>query len=108
MVIEMKHNVIERNNIPQHKLIKFCHRWSIVELGLFGSSVRDDFSQESDFDVLVSFAPGSSWSVFDLVVMQDELAKLLGRKVDLVEREALQNPFRRREILRNLEIVYAA
>lgn len=77
-------------------------------MGFFGSILRDDFSKESDVDILVSFEPQSSWTLFDLVDMQDELEGLLGRKVDLVEREAIKNPFRRKEILRTLEMVYAA
>ena len=76
-------------------------------MGFFGSILREDFGEESDVDVLVSFAPNSSWSLMDLVAMQDELGDLLGRKVDLVEREALRNPYRRKEILRTVEFVYA-
>ena len=77
-------------------------------MGFFGSILREDFGKESDVDVLVSFAPNSSWTLLDLIAMQDELGDLLGRKVDLVEREALRNPFRRREILRTVELIYAA
>ena len=102
----MKAKSINKYSILKPKIAAFCRRWQITQLGFFGSVMRDDFKQESDIDVLVSFAPGSSWSLFDLVDMQDELAKILGRKVDLVEREALRNPFRRREILKNLELVY--
>jgi hypothetical protein len=57
---------------------------------------------------LTPFAPNSSWTLLDLIAVQDELSDLLGRKVDLVEREALRNPFRRKEILRTLELFYAA
>jgi predicted nucleotidyltransferase len=98
----------ERFNLPNDKLIQFCQRWKIIEMGLFGSILRDDFNKESDVDVLVSFASGSSWTLFDFVEMQEELEALLGRKVDIVEREALRNPYRRKEILRTLELVYAA
>ncbi|MCX5908309.1 MAG: nucleotidyltransferase family protein [Deltaproteobacteria bacterium] len=88
--------------------VEFCRRWKVIEMGFFGSILRDDFSKESDVDILVSFEPQSSWTLFALVDMQDELEGLLGRKVDLVEREAIKNPFRRKEILRTLEMVYAA
>lgn len=40
--------------------------------------------------------------------MQDELGQIFGREVDLVERDSLQNPFRRREILDNMQVIYAA
>ena len=101
-------DTIQKHNIPRDKLVEFCRRWRIVEMGFFGSILRRDFGKESDVDVLVSFAPNSSWNLMDLSAMQDELGDLLGRKVDLVEREALKNPFRRREILRTVEMVYAA
>ena len=77
-------------------------------MSLFGSVLREDFNEDSDVDVLVSFSLGSPWTLLDFVEMQDELETLLGRKVDLVEREAVKNPYRRKEILRTLELVYAA
>ena len=102
----MKAKRINKGVISKSKTDDFCRRWQITQLGLFGSFLRNDFSRESDIDILVSFTPDSSWSLFDLVDMQDELAEIFGRKVDLVEREALRNPFRRREILKNLELIY--
>lgn len=68
--------------------------------------LRDDFGPGSDVDVLVSFAPDAGWNLFDLVEMQEELKAIFGREVDLVERDGLRNPFRRRSILSNMEIVY--
>ena len=105
---EMESGAIGKYSIPKDKLIELCQRWRIIEIGFFGSILRDDFAEGSDVDVLVSFAPNSSWTLLDLVDIQDELSQLLRRKVDLVEREALRNPFRRKEILRTLELVYAA
>jgi predicted nucleotidyltransferase len=58
-------------------------------------------------DVLVSFNPAAPWSLFDLMTMQDELQEIFGRPVDLVEREGLRNPFRKRNILNNREVIYA-
>ena len=98
----------EKYSIPKDKIIQFCQRWRIIEMSLFGSVLLEDFNDDSDVDVLVSFASGSPWTLLDFVEMQDELEILLGRKVDLVEREALKNPYRRKEILRTLELVYAA
>jgi len=87
-------------------LAEFCRRWKVTELALFGSVLRDDFGPGSDVDVLVSFAPDAGWNLFDLVEMQEELKAIFGREVDLVERDGLRNPFRRRSILSNMEIVY--
>ena len=62
-------------------------------------------------DLLVSFEEDARYSLFDLVTMQDELQAILGREVDLVEREAVEqseNYIRRRHILQNEEPVYVA
>lgn len=94
--------------IDRVKIADFCHRWKITELALFGSVLRDDFRPDSDVDVLVTFAPDAQWSLFDLVEIQEALSEMLGRKVDLIEKRGLRNPFRRYEILRTKEVVYAA
>lgn len=80
----------------------------MAELSLFGSVLRDDFGPDSDIDVLVSFAPDAQWSLLDLVEMQEGLEKIFGREVDLVEREGLRNPFRRRAILNQRKVIYEA
>lgn len=94
--------------IPREQIIGFCHRWKVKEFSLFGSALREDFRPTSDVDVLVSFEEAAGWSLFDLVDMQDELAALFGREVHLVEAEGLRNPYRRAEILRTREVVYAS
>ena len=94
--------------VSQEKIAEFCRRWQIVEFALFGSIVRDDFGPESDVDVLVTFTPDAPWSLFELVEMQEELKDIFGRDVDLIEEDALKNPFRRRLILRDKEVIYAA
>jgi predicted nucleotidyltransferase len=95
-------------DIPKDKIADFCRRWKIMELDLFGSILRDDFRPDSDVDVLVEFYPDVTWSLFDLVTMQDELAAIFGRKVDVVELSAVRNPFRRREIERTRQVLFAA
>ena len=90
--------------IPTDKISDFCRRWKVTELALFGSALRRDFSPDSDVDILVSFAPETRWSLFDLVVMEGELEAILGREVDLVERTAVEqaeNYIRRKSILNN-------
>ncbi len=94
-------------NLPNEKIEDFCRRWKIKEMSLFGSALREDFSQESDIDILVSFLEDARWSLFDWVDMIEELKGITGREVDLVERDSLRNPFRRRAILANKEVIYA-
>jgi predicted nucleotidyltransferase len=102
-----KHKV----SIPRKKIADFCHRWKVVELSLFGSALREDFRPDSDIDVLVTFAPDTRVSLFDLVDMEDELKNVFGREVDLVEKVSIlqsENYIRRRSILENTMVVYAA
>ncbi|GAB4581915.1 MAG: nucleotidyltransferase family protein [Anaerolineales bacterium] len=97
-------------SIPHNKIKAFCKHWKVTEFALFGSILRPDFRPDSDVDVLVSFAPDARWTLFDLVTMQDELEAIFGRKVDLVEREAIEqspNYIRRKSILKNPEVIYA-
>lgn len=89
-------------------LAAFCRQWKVQELALFGSVLREDFRPESDIDVLVTFAPDAAWSLFDLIEMKEELEDLFGRSVDLVEKAALRNPFRRHAILKHHKVLYAA
>lgn len=85
-----------------------CRRWKVSELSLFGSVLRDDFRDDSDVDVLVVFDRAARWSLLDLVDLRDELSAHFGRPVDLVEKAALRNPFRRQSILASRKVVYAA
>ncbi len=97
--------------IASADLVDFCKHWKVTKLAVFGSALRDDFSPESDVDVLVDFTPGAQWSLFDLVSMQDELQRLFGREVNLCERSAIErseNYIRRRNILANTEVLYEA
>lgn len=91
-----------RLTLDRERLAAFCQRWSVTELALFGSVLRDDFRPDSDVDVLVAFAPTARRGLFDLVEMESELAGLFGRRVDLVTRRAVEesdNWIRRRAIL---------
>ena len=100
--------LLERLGLSGEALSAFCRRWRISELSLFGSALRDDFRPDSDLDVLVTFEPGAGHSLLDVIALQQELEDRVGRTVDLVERRALRNPFRRREILRTHQVLYAA
>jgi hypothetical protein len=88
-------------------LAEFCQKWRIRELSLFGSALRDDFGPASDLDFLISFEPGAGWDLWDLVTLRDELISITGREVDIVVKEALCNPYRRKEILAHREVLHA-
>ncbi len=97
--------------IPRDRIAEFCRKHCVRKLSLFGSALRDDFRPDSDVDFLVSFADDARYSLFDLPAMEEELSQIVGRKVDLVEREAIEqseNYIRRRHILQSEEPVYVA
>ena len=94
--------------LPIDQIATFCQKWRITELSLFGSVLRDDFRPDSDVDVLVSFAAETHWSLYAWVEMHAELQSILGRAVDLVEKQGLSNPFRRHAILTTRQVIYAA
>jgi len=102
--IKIKSNL----EIPLRKIEAFCRKWNIKEFALFGSVLREDFRPDSDIDVLVTFEPGGGITFDNRVEMLDGLAAIFGREVDLVEKKAIRNPFRRHEILTTKEVVYAA
>ncbi|MCY3896319.1 MAG: nucleotidyltransferase domain-containing protein [Chloroflexi bacterium] len=100
-----------RIEFRQDEIAAFCQRWQMVELALFGSVLRDDFGPESDVDILVRFAPAAEPGLRDWPAMERELAEVLGRDVDLIERRSVEisrNYIRRRAILDSAQVVYAA
>ena len=107
-MVELTSLVGDRIKVFPAQIAEFCQRWHIIEFALFGSVLRDDFRPDSDIDVLVTFSPDSSWSLFDWVDMKDELEALFKRKVDIADKEGLKNPYRRHEILRTQQVVYAS
>ncbi len=98
----------KRLPIPRKKIAAFCKRWYVSEFSVFGSAIRKDFRPDSDVDVMVVFEPAAPIGLFEMAHMQVELETLFGRPVDLVEKEGLRNPYRRREILKTAKVVYAA
>lgn len=104
----------DRFGVDSHAVADFCRKWQIRELSLFGSALRDDFTNDSDVDLLVVFEdPHRNFGPWarDLVEMEEELERLFGHGIDLVERsvvERSENYIRKREILENPVPIYAA
>jgi predicted nucleotidyltransferase len=97
--------------IPKKAVADFCRRWDVSVLAFFGSVLRPDFRPDSDVDVLVTFLLETHWTLLDCVRMEQELAGIFGRRVDLVSRRAVEqsfNPIRRRQILDSAETLYVA
>jgi predicted nucleotidyltransferase len=101
---------LEKNGIflNYDDIVHVCKKYCVNELSIFGSSIREDFTLYSDIDILVSFDENSEISLFDIMDMEREFSHLLGREVDVVEKEALKNPIRKSKILTTREIIYVA
>ncbi len=95
--------------VPDSEIARFCQRWQIRELALFGSALRSDFGPDSDVDVLVAFSPEAEWGLLEHVRMQQELQNLFHRNVDMISRRALErsrNWLLRRQFLNTAEPLF--
>lgn len=74
--------------IDRDEIAAFCRARGIRRLSLFGSILRDDFDpRRSDVDVLAEFEPGTLQNAgFRYFGYGDELARIIGRKVDFCSR----------------------
>ena len=93
------------------KLIELCRQYHVARLEVFGSAARGaDFDpQTSDADFLVEFEPKSDLSPFDQFFdFAEALKTVLGRRVDLVEAAAINNPYLRIAINKSRELVYVS
>ena len=93
--------------IDRDAVSAFCRRHHITRLALFGSVLHDDFSPDSDVDVLVEFQAGHVPGL-NFVSIEREFSHLLnGRRVDMVTPKFL-NPRIRDQVLRSAEPLYVA
>ncbi len=100
----MNREVLDR--LTPDFLRSICERWQIREFAVFGSVLRDDFTADSDVDLLLSFEDEAPWSLWELYDLRVELEEVLGRPVDIVEPEAIRNPYRRKSILGSKRVLY--
>lgn len=97
--------------LPQPAIEDFCRRWGIQRLELFGSVLRQDFTDTSDIDFLFTLKSDQQIGLLDLITMEQELAGIMGRNVDLITRRSIErsdNPIRKSTILESAQTVYDA
>lgn len=96
--------------IDEHKysLAEQCRRFGVRRLEVFGSATRGDFdSARSDFDFIVSFADKTPGTYADRYLdFAAAVERLLGRKIDLLTERCIRNPYFRREVEAERQIVY--
>ncbi len=91
--------------VDRDRIAEFCRRNHIRRLSLFGSVLRDDFTPESDVDVLVEFEPGHVVG-FRIIEMELELSCMFGgRRADIVSEKFLNHRIRDR-VLDEAEVLF--
>jgi len=94
------------NNLSQEKIKKFCKRYNIKKMSLFGSALRNELTSDSDIDILVEFDKENIPSYFDLYEMEQELSQYInGREVDIRTPDDLSRYFRK-EVMQTAEVLY--
>ena len=91
-----------RLNLDQ--IQRFCQHYQIRKLSLFGSVLREDFTPQSDVDVLVEFEPGKTPGLA-IITMEDELSQIINRQIDLRTPADLSRYFRE-EVMKKALVIY--
>ena len=94
----------DKVTIDTKALSEACARFAVARLRVFGSVLTDHFDPHtSDIDFLVDFQAGRKDRFADFFGLQDELARIFGRKIDLVVAESVKNPYFESSVLRGAE-----
>jgi predicted nucleotidyltransferase len=91
-------------DLPRDAISLLCRRHRIRRLAVFGSALRDDFAPDSDVDLLVEFDPDAKVGL-KFFAIEDELAAIIGRKVDLNTAGFLNQRFRDR-VVAEAQVIY--
>lgn len=97
-----------RADVPMKHIQTFCQKHAVEEFCLFGSVLRDDFSPASDIDMMLKFKRGHGFTFENTPEIQDDLEAIFGRRVDVIEKGRIRNPFRYQTIMNSYRVVYAA
>ena len=93
--------------IPKEKIAEFCKKNNVRKFSLFGSALREDFTPDSDVDVLVEFEPDTRIGLIRLAGLELELCKIFGRKIDL-NTPGFLSKYYRDQVLIEAEVQYDA
>jgi predicted nucleotidyltransferase len=85
---------------------KLCITHNVDKMYLFGSALNSNFSERSDVDLLVKFKPLHVDYFNNYLDFKDELKKVFGREVDLLEEQTLKNPILINSINRSKKLIY--
>jgi predicted nucleotidyltransferase len=98
--MDLKQNDIE-------KIYSICNSHHVERFHIFGSAASGNLKKNSDVDVLVQFSDIDLYYYFEnLLSLKEELEKLFNRPVDILEEQALKNPYLKKSIDRNKILLY--
>jgi predicted nucleotidyltransferase len=92
-------------SLDKRKIERFCRKYHIVYLALFGSVLTSNFSKKSDIDILVRFEKRHIPHLFNFAGIESELSEIIGREVDLKTPNDL-SPLFRDEVLAKAKTIY--
>jgi hypothetical protein len=94
--------------LQRQQVAAICRKYGVIELTLFGSRAAGDARPDSDYDLLYKLEPGAFLSLTGYLDLKEEIERVLGLPVDLVEPEEVVNPYVRAHAFAKTELIYAA
>jgi uncharacterized protein len=94
-------------DLPIQDIADVCRQYHVRELSVFGSVARGEARSDSDVDLLVEFEPEAKVDYFTFFDLEERLAELLNRPVDLVSKRGLKDIIRDK-VMADSEVVFAA
>jgi len=100
---------LNMNMIDNHinSIVNLCKKYKVNSLFVFGSILTDRFNDSSDIDMVVDFKKDEIDDYFDNYFdFKYSLQDLFGREVDLVEEQAIRNPYFRKNVNSTKQLIY--
>src|SRR5215210_855867 len=89
------------------ELRELCQQHGVERLSVFGSTARNEATEQSDLDLLVSFSSSTKFGLWDFIAFEDKLAEATQKKVDLVMESSLSGR-RGESIKQDVQVIYAS
>ena len=97
--------ILKKTNTKKLKTI--CKSHLVTKMYMFGSAASGTMKRNSDIDILVNFAEMDLYNYFDnLLSLKEKLENIFNKPVDLLEEQAVKNPYLRRSIDKNKVLIY--
>lgn len=94
-------------NSYKRTIEELCDKHNVKKLFLFGSALSDRFNQESDIDFVVDFNEMAIENYADNYYdLKFSLETALHRKIDLLEEQAIKNPYFKKAIVSKRQLIY--